>query len=162
MTQLTLIVILLCVGISVQGFATLLVKDCEVQLEENVEIMGSPVVLSSERQIQLFPLGLQESEAITNGSSGVLGGQYVVKLSPKINQSMFEVTGGGASFDKGNDCTDSSRSLCEGSRGAILTIDPDSPNNELRISAGWSKSFNAGVSKTDYILYRSSTEHAEL
>ena len=139
---------------SVFTFANLLVKDCEVKLEQNVEIMGSPVTLSTEREIQLFPIGVHdESQSIRNGTHLLPQKQYVVKLIPKINQCMFQVTGG-AHFDKGNSCTDSSsRSLCEGSRGAILTIDVDSPEREVHISAGWSKTFQAGVSKTDFILY---------
>lgn len=154
-TRLILIVFFVIMTMdAVFGFANLLVKDCEVKLEQDAEIMGSPVTLSTEREIHVIPVGDSESQAIKNGSRVVLEKQYIVKLSPKINQCMFEVIGG-AHFDKGNSCTDfSSRSLCEGSRGAILTIDADSLGSELRISAGWSKSFQAGVSKTDFILYR--------
>ena len=145
------------------SFANLLVRDCEVELKQNVEIMGSPVTYSNEREIQLFPIGVHdESQVVRNGSHLLPQRQYKVILSPVTNQCMFEVTGG-ARFDKGNTCRDStSRSLCEGSRGAILTIDLDSAEREICISAGWSKSFQAGVSKTDFILYRQEPASSEL
>ena len=111
--SLLLLCILTMMVKPVFSFANLLVRDCEVELKQNVEIMGSPVTYSNEREIQLFPIGVHdESQVVRNGSHLLPQRQYKVILSPVTNQCMFEVTGG-ARFDKGNTCRDStSRSLC--------------------------------------------------
>ena len=149
------------------GFANMLIKDCDLELEVGVEMMGLPVAANMERHIELFPLRDDQNPAITNASvlQAGAGQEFLIKLNPSTNQCMFEVGGGGAFLEKGYDCGGGrSRAPCGSSKGTILVLDPDwdDLSEPVRIAAGWSKSFKQGVQKSgEYVLYRREIEQIE-
>jgi hypothetical protein len=134
----------------------MLMKDCEKHVDDvGVLMMGTPTSFSEERTIELISIGGESSgEMISNGTSvsalwsspqSTIKRSFLVKLSPKTNQCMFEVRGKGASFPRGG--CGFTRALCENTRGAMLELESvgDGVGEDISITAAWGTSFQGGV-----------------
>ena len=124
------------------AFATeLCERYCFKELNIDIEMMGSPVVLNRDRIVNVFRGNVQ----LKHGDTYVPGEQLIVKLEPSSMQCVLEVENAFSSFKEGS-CDNKSRVLCDKQgkgQGSLLLA--GNGDGILSIKAAWSKYFSQGV-----------------
>ncbi len=122
-----------------EGFASYMTRrHCEIPISSGVEIMGTITEQSDERVLKLYHGDIE----ITNGSTTTFSENLLVKIFPKINELVLEVSSE-AKFVRG---------LCNGSRsntnGAKIDIDKQLEYGgpiRITILGAWAKTYTGGV-----------------
>lgn len=162
MDKILCIVFLFIVAVSsIDGFASYMTRrHCEIPISSGVEIMGTITEQSDERVLKLYHGDIE----ITNGSTTTYSENLLVKVFPKINELVLEVSSE-AKFVRG---------LCNGSRsntnGAKMIIEKQNEYGgpiRITILGAWAKTYTGGVKIVSpfYFYYDSpavNEEHNEL